>query len=89
MIPRFKTWLYVLFVFPVLSVSVEGRRCERKNLGSIAEHGEHCETHKCVINAGWHCSVRNLMHTQEDILFLLSENKPFVFSLLSVTNWTC
>lgn len=29
MIPRFKTWVYVLFVFPVLSVSVEGRCCGR------------------------------------------------------------
>lgn len=25
MIPRFKTWVYVLFVFPVLSEAVEGR----------------------------------------------------------------
>lgn len=33
MIPRFKTRVYVLFVFPVLSVSVEGRRCEKENLG--------------------------------------------------------
>lgn len=32
MIPRFKTRVYVLFVFPALSVSVEGRRCERETL---------------------------------------------------------
>lgn len=32
MIPRFKTRVYVLFVFPALSVSVEGRRCEREAL---------------------------------------------------------
>lgn len=32
MIPRFKTRVYVLFVFPALSVSVEGRPCERETL---------------------------------------------------------
>lgn len=32
MIPRFKTRVYVLFVFPALSVSVEGQHCERETL---------------------------------------------------------
>lgn len=32
MIPRFKTRVYVLFVFPALSVSVEGRTSERETL---------------------------------------------------------
>lgn len=32
MIPRFKTRVYVLFVFPTISVSVDGCHCERETL---------------------------------------------------------
>lgn len=89
MIPRFKTWLYVLFVFPVLSVSVEGRRWERKNLVSIAEHSKLCETQKCGSNVGWQkefsCRVvfvGNLMPAQEDILF-------FCYQRINLLLWVC
>lgn len=92
MIPRFKTWVYVLFVFPVLSVSVEGRCCERKNLVSIAEHSKVvCEiqllfkyvTTKSLLFSRFGVIFVSDVIPQEDI-FLLSENKAFAYSLFSL-----